>query len=58
MLPLPIEKKAEIYYSWLLEKVQTAKTKEEFAELADKFSNIGEYNDCAALAEKCKQFVK
>jgi hypothetical protein len=49
-LSQPIEKKAEAYYNWLLEEVQTAESVEEYAELVKKFSNISEFKNCAELA--------
>ncbi|MDR0872109.1 MAG: hypothetical protein LBN27_01410 [Prevotellaceae bacterium] len=49
ILPLPIEQKAEVYYNWLLEEVQTAKSVEEYSILANKFSDISEYKNCAEI---------
>jgi tetratricopeptide (TPR) repeat protein len=51
----PIEKQAEAYYNWLVEKLNAAKSTEEYTALANKFSDISEYKNCAALAETCTE---
>ncbi|MDR0810731.1 MAG: hypothetical protein LBN23_00410 [Paludibacter sp.] len=50
ILPLPIEQKAEVYYNWLVDEVQTAESVEEYTALAKKFSDISEYKNCAEIA--------
>ncbi|GAB6123752.1 MORN repeat-containing protein [Dysgonomonas termitidis] len=57
LLTQPIEKKAEAYYEWLVERLNAAKSAEEYSALANKFSDISEHKDCATLADKCKQRV-
>jgi hypothetical protein len=59
MLKQPIEEKSELYYIWLLAGMQAAEESEEnyaaLAKMAKYFSNISDYKDCAALAEKCNR---
>ncbi|GAB6012004.1 MORN repeat-containing protein [Viscerimonas tarda] len=54
---LSVEAKGDTYYRWLVEDFDAAKSEEEYTALAKKFSDISEYKDCAALADKCKQRV-
>jgi hypothetical protein len=58
LLTLPIEQKAEVYYDWLVEKLNAAQSESEYTALAKKFSDISEYKDCAKHAEKCKILIK
>ncbi|GAB6123751.1 hypothetical protein [Dysgonomonas termitidis] len=56
---LSAEKKVEAYYNSLCKQMNwSAKSEEEYTALANKFSDISGYKDCAALAEKCKERAK
>lgn len=58
ILAYPTEKKAEVYYEWLIGRLNFAKSEKEYTELANKFSDISGYKDCAKFAEECKTRVQ
>ena len=41
------------YYGWLCEQKASAKTAKAFRDLKEKFAALGDFKDCAALAEEC-----
>jgi hypothetical protein len=55
---LSAEAKGETYYQWLLEKQRNAEYENEYTALANKFSDISGYKDCAARAEECRNKIK